>query len=64
MIESVDGFAEQKLSTIAASHDAGGTLRHPERAWSAESLGELEFLFCEAVRRHAIAEREMGERGL
>ena len=40
---------------------AGRTLRHAERARSAECPGELELLVCEASCRLAVAEREMGD---
>ena len=49
---------------VTAGNDAGGTLRHAERARGAECPGELELLVCEASRRLVLAEREMGERGL
>jgi hypothetical protein len=35
-LEGVDRLAEQEPSTLTAGHDAGGTHRHAERAWSPE----------------------------
>ena len=63
-LERVDGLTEQGRSAVAAGHDAGGTHRHAERARGAECPRELELLVCEALRRFAVAERELGERGL
>ena len=63
-LERVDRLAEQGRSTVTAGNDAGGALRHAECARGAECPGELELLFCEASCRLALAEREMGERGL
>ena len=63
-LERVDRLAEQGRSTLTAGHDAGGALRHAECARGAERPGELELLFCETSCRLALAEREVGERGL
>src|SRR5215208_2837569 len=63
-LERVDCLAEQGRSTVAAGNDAGGTLRRSQCAGSAECRGELDLLVCEASRRLALAEREVGERRL
>ena len=62
-LERVDRLAEQKLTAVAAGHDAGGAQRHAERARGAECPGELELLLGEAFGRLAVAERELSERG-
>ena len=63
-LERVDGLTKQELSTLTAGHDAGGMLCHAECARGAECPGKLELLFRQASGRFAVAEHEMGERGL
>ena len=63
-LELVDRLAEQGRSTVTACNDAGGPLGYTDRAWGSECPGELELLLREALGQLALAERELGERGV
>jgi hypothetical protein len=63
-VESGYRLTQQRYPALTTGHDPGGTHRHAESAWRIECAGELELLLCQLPRGLAVAEREVGERGL